>query len=121
MVVEKLGQVIYPATNMEASLSFYRDVVGLKLKFSDGARWASFDCGSVTFALTAEDSAASEAAIGSQRGGVAAFRVSDIHEFGKSFAARDQEARIVEGAHELLLEVRDPAGNKLVFYQPKPA
>ena len=58
--------------DQEKSAKFYEGVFGLKLKFRDGAKWAQFDGGNVSFALSSpEESASAEggAASGRQRRG----------------------------------------------------
>src|SRR5690606_20845968 len=57
MGVQRLGQVIYVAADMEPSVAFYRDVLGLRLKFQEGGRWAAFDTGQATFALSSPQEA----------------------------------------------------------------
>lgn len=121
MGVERLGQIIYGTREMEPCIAFYRDAVGLKFKFRDGDRWAAFDCGAVTFALSGENGRPrSSDFTGSS--GVAAFRVDDIHAFAQRLVAHGvEDTQVVEGGHELRLEVSDPSGNALIFYQSKPA
>jgi catechol 2,3-dioxygenase-like lactoylglutathione lyase family enzyme len=111
-----LGQVIYPVREMAPAVAFYRDVVGLPLKFQDGDRWAAFRAGAATFAL----------APGATGGGAtAAFRVADLAAFAAALAARSPAPvpAIARGAHELTLTLADPSGNAVVFYQslPQPA
>ena len=119
MGVQRLGQVIYVATDMEPSVVFYRDVLGLRLKFQDGDQWAAFDAGQATFALSAPQEAAG--CSGSMRaGGVAAFRVDDIRALWLALEGRGlTKSSLLEGSHELRFQVVDPGGNPLVFYQPR--
>lgn len=113
-----LGQVIYPVREMEPCVAFYRDVVGLKLKFRDGDRWAAFRAGAATFALAPGAGAAGG-------GATAAFRVADLAAFAAALAARSPSPvpAIARGAHELTLTLADPSGNAVILYQPlaKPA
>jgi catechol 2,3-dioxygenase-like lactoylglutathione lyase family enzyme len=120
--VERLGQIIYGTHEMEPCIAFYRDAVGLKFKFRDGDRWAAFDCGAVTFALSGENGGGRRSSDFTGSGGVAAFRVDDIHAFAQRLVAHGvKDTQVVEGGHELRLEVSDPSGNALIFYQSKPA
>ena len=48
--MERIGYVILYVGDLEASVGFYRDVVGFEYKFTD-AGYAEFDAGGVRFAL----------------------------------------------------------------------
>lgn len=118
MGVQRLGQVIYVAADMEPSVAFYRDVLGLRLKFQEGGRWAAFDTGQATFALSSPQEATG--CRGSMRaGGMAAFRVDGIRALWRALEGRGlAKSDLIEGAHELRFQLVDPSGNPLVFYQP---
>jgi predicted enzyme related to lactoylglutathione lyase len=50
MLLNKLDYVIVAVTNMEESVNFYRDQLGLSLKF-DSKDWTEFQTGTTTLAL----------------------------------------------------------------------
>lgn len=44
--------VCYPVDNVEVSVNFYQDILGLPLQFVDGTRWAQFRLNGISFALS---------------------------------------------------------------------
>ncbi len=50
-VVRGLDHVYYWVADMDRSVAFYTDVIGLSLVRRDGANWAVFDAGGRQFAL----------------------------------------------------------------------
>jgi len=118
MAVKKLQNAYYVTAEMDRAVAFYRDVLGLPLKFQDGERWAQFDAGGVNFSLSAPDEAATGA-----RGAVVIFEVDDLD------AARDRlvdaRASVLEtrdmGTHGRLLTFQDPDGNLVQLFQRAPA
>lgn len=113
--IQRIGNVFYNVIDMDAAVAFYRDVLGLTLKFQDGAHWAAFDCGGVTLALNGDGPDApgpGGATVSLRVDGLDAL-VTDLR--GKG-AALDPE--IQTGAHERKIGVRDPSGNSLVLYEP---
>src|SRR5207244_13068164 len=97
---------------MESSVTFYRDVLGLKLKFRDGDRWTAFDVGGVTFALEGSPSAPPSG------GATVSSRVDDVGPIAERLRSAGVDVRLVEGAHERQAIVRDPGGNTLILYHP---
>lgn len=102
--------ILVPVKDMAASVSFFRDTMGLKLKFQDGTRYAAFEFGGLTLALVAdEERIIDETAL--------SFRVSDIA--AAVADARHAGAEVVraveQGPHEKRAIVREPGGTALVF------
>jgi len=119
MTIQRVGQIVYGVTEIGAAVPFYRDVLGLVLKFTDGAQWAAFNLDGVTVALSTEAGGGPRPGK-SSTGPMVAFRVDDIHAFAERLqAASVKISAVTEGGHELRLEVTDPDGNVLMFYQPK--
>ena len=58
-MLKRVQSVYYTVKDMDRAVSFYEGVFGLKLKFRDGARWAQFDGGNVSFALSSPEESAS--------------------------------------------------------------
>lgn len=50
-IVRTLDHVYYWVSDMDRSVAFYRDVLGLSLVRRDGDAWAEFDAGGPRFAL----------------------------------------------------------------------
>jgi lactoylglutathione lyase len=83
-----MGYVILYVADLEASVAFYRDVVGLAYKFTD-AGYAEFDAGGVRFALyerrRAEWLTGQPVAPGA--GGEVVVMVQDVDAYAERFAA----------------------------------
>ncbi|MFD4293093.1 VOC family protein [Rhodococcus sp. NPDC058505] len=108
--------IILSTDDLDESIRFYRDTLGMPLKFRDGAHFAALDGGSVTLALAT----AVDHPIHGQV--VVGIKTDDV-----DAAARAVEADgggIVKGpyddAHERRAVVYDNKGNGLVFYSPLP-
>lgn len=105
-----LQNAFYRVQNMRRADRFYSELLGLKLKFSDGDRWHQYELGGRNFAL-----AGAEEAHADMRGAALVFEVTDL-------AA--SEARVVElggkilvvrdmGKHGKTVILSDPDGNVL--------
>jgi len=104
--------VFYRVSDMDAAVPFYRDALGLSLKFQDGDRWAAFDVGGATLALEGGGS-------GGPGGATVSLRTSELDALVRGLRARGAQVSDVEtGAHERRATVTDPAGNTLVLYEP---
>lgn len=111
----RIGNALYPVQDLEQAVAFYRDGLGLAVKFQDGARFAALDGGGTTFALAGpeEDVTGGEPAV--------SFEVDDVAaKVRKLTAAGAQVVRAPEeGPHEIRAVLRDPAGNPFVLYSGK--
>jgi predicted enzyme related to lactoylglutathione lyase len=107
-----IGNVIYPATDVAAAVSFYGTALGLATKFVDGDRYAALDGGGVTLAITGggEDVTGGRVA--------ASFRVPDVAAAVRAAEAAGATvlAPPAEGPHEVRAVLADPWGNPLVLY-----
>ncbi|WP_394296823.1 VOC family protein [Nocardiopsis halophila] len=108
--------VVYPARDLRASLAFYRDVLGLPVRFADGGRYAALgDGASATLALASDGEAAADVP-------AASVRVGDVAAAVRTAAARG--ARVLRpaeaGPHEVRAVVADPDGHPVVLYTPVP-
>jgi catechol 2,3-dioxygenase-like lactoylglutathione lyase family enzyme len=106
--------IVLSTDNLEESIQFYSETLGMALKFRDGAHFAALDGGSITLALAT----AVDHPIHGQV--VVGIKTADV-----DAAARAVEASgggIVKGpyddAHERRAVVYDNKGNGLVFYSP---
>src|SRR5690606_13651245 len=96
--IQKLGALVYPVPDVPAAVAFYRDVVGLTLRFQDADRYAAFEVpggGSIALAGPGEDVTGGRPA--------ASLKVADVRATVEALCARG--ARLVrapqEGPHEL--------------------
>lgn len=106
--------VILSTDDLDESIRFYTETIGMALKFRDGAHFAALDGGSITLALATAVDHPMPGRV------VVGIRTNDV-----DAAARALEANggaIVKGpyddAHERRAVVYDPQGNGLVFYSP---
>ncbi|WP_067482190.1 VOC family protein [Actinomadura hibisca] len=112
----RIGNVLYGAEDVDAAVRFYRDGLGLAVKFQDGGRFAALDGGGVTFAIAGpeEDVTGGEPAV--------SFKVEDVAATAERLTAAG--AVLVrgpeEGPHEIRAVLRDPAGNPIVIYAARP-
>jgi predicted enzyme related to lactoylglutathione lyase len=109
--VTRIGNVLYTADDVTAAVRFYRDALGLNVKFQDGDRYAALDGGGTTFAIAGpEEQIVAEPAV--------SFKVDDVAAMTDRLTAAG--AALVrgpeEGPHEIRAVLRDPAGNPFVLY-----
>jgi catechol 2,3-dioxygenase-like lactoylglutathione lyase family enzyme len=108
--IRRIGNAFYEVHDMDRAVAFYQDVLGLRLKFRDGDRWAAFDVGGTTVALAA---AGAEAAVGA----TLSLRVDDVDAWAREAAGRGLAAGAPEdGPHERTVTVVDPEGHRLIVY-----
>lgn len=110
-----LRQLLLPVGEIEASLAFYETAMGLPVGMRDGERFALLDTGAVRLGLAAPEERRRDQGI------APAFKVPSIAALRSRLSAaglRPPEA--VEGAHQLTVEVTDPDGHPLLFYQSLP-
>jgi catechol 2,3-dioxygenase-like lactoylglutathione lyase family enzyme len=113
--VTGVGQLAIPVADLERSLEFYRDVLGLRFLFQAPPGLAFLDCGGVRLMLSkVQENDATSAA------GVVYYRVSDLNAAYE--ALRHRGAKFVDephliarmSDHELwMVFLRDPDGHLL--------
>jgi lactoylglutathione lyase len=108
--------IILSTDDLEESIRFYSETLGMALKFRDGAHFAALDGGAVTLALAT----AVDHPIPGQV--VVGIKTADVDSAAKAVEASG--GGIVKGpyddAHERRAVVYDNKGNGLVFYSPLP-
>lgn len=110
--IQRIGNVFYRAPDMEAAVNFYTRVLGLTLKFRDGDHWAAFDVAGMTLAVEG-------GAPGGAGGATVSLRVDGLSSVVADVRARGASVSEIEtGPHERRATVTDPAGNRLVLYEP---
>jgi lactoylglutathione lyase len=108
--------VVLSTDDLDESIRFYTEALGMSLKFRDGSHYAALDGGSITLALaTAVDHPLpGKVAVG--------IKTADVDAAAK--AIEDSGGALVKGpyndAHERRAVVYDNEGNGLVFYSPLP-
>ena len=106
--------VVLSTDDLDESIKFYTETLGMPLKFRDGAHYAALDGGSITLALAT----AVDHPIHGQV--VVGIKTADVDAAAKAVEASG--GGIVKGpsddAHERRAVVYDNKGNGLVFYKP---
>ncbi|MDT5260070.1 MAG: hypothetical protein QOD10_5150 [Mycobacterium sp.] len=110
----EVRMIVLSTDNLDESIRFYSDTLGLPVKFRDGAHFAALDGGPITLALAA----AVDHPIPGQV--VVGIKTADVDAAAKAVEAGG--GGIVSGpyndAHERRAVVYDNKGNGLVFYSP---
>jgi lactoylglutathione lyase len=106
--------VVLSTDNLDESIQFYTECLGMTLKFRDGSHFAAVDGGSVTIALaTAVDHPLPGQV-------VVGIKTADVDAAAEAVEANG--GGLVRGpyddAHERRAVVYDNKGNALVFYSP---
>jgi catechol 2,3-dioxygenase-like lactoylglutathione lyase family enzyme len=105
-----LDHVYYWSTDLDRSIKFYEDVVGLRLIRRDDGNWALFDAGPVQLALHG----AIEGRPFQPGGATAVFRVEDLDDARATLESRGAEFEEHVGEVEgfaRFASFRDPDGN----------
>ena len=110
----EVGMIVLSTDDLDESIRFYSETLGMSLKFRDGAHFATLDGGAVTIALaTAVDHPIPGQVI-------VGIKTADVDAAAK--AVEVSGGGIVKGpyddAHERRAVVYDNKGNGLVFYSP---
>ncbi|TVS88284.1 VOC family protein [Mycobacterium helveticum] len=113
MSEHEVKMIILSTDDLEESIRFYSETLGMPLKFRDGTHFAALDGGPVTLALAT----AVDHPIPGQV--VVGIKTADVDAAAK--AVEDSGGGIVKGpyddAHERRAVVYDNKGNGLVFYK----
>lgn len=108
-------QNVYQTTrDMGRALGFYRDVLGMTVKFQDGGKWCQLDAGGANFALSAPEEAAPGA-----NGTVVVLQVDDLEATRRQLEGAGVTVEDVRdmGSHGRVLTCRDPDGTVLQLFQ----
>jgi catechol 2,3-dioxygenase-like lactoylglutathione lyase family enzyme len=101
-------------TDMDRSVAFFRDTLGLKLDYRSGDEWAQFSAGPIKLGLHGTGSVAARA------GGTIAFTVTDLD--ASKVKLTEQGVPIGhegggEGRGPRFVEFADPDGNVLALFE----
>ena len=110
----EVRMIVLSTDDLDESIRFYSETLGMPLKFRDGAHFAALDGGAVTLALAT----AVDHPIPGQV--VVGIKTADVDAAAKAIEASG--GAIVKGpyddAHERRAVVYDNKGNGVVFYKP---
>jgi predicted enzyme related to lactoylglutathione lyase len=108
--------VVLSTDDLDESIKFYSETLGMTLKFRDGAHYAALDGGSITLALATSVDHPIPGKV------VPGIKTPDVDAAAKAIEANG--GAIVKApyndAHERRAVVYDNQGNGLVFYSPLP-
>jgi predicted enzyme related to lactoylglutathione lyase len=106
--------IILSTDDLDDSIKFYSETLGMGLKFRDGAHFAALDGGPVTLGLATDVDHPIPGQV------VVGIKTDDVD--GAAKAVEDSGGGIVKGpyddAHERRAVVYDNKGNGIVFYKP---
>lgn len=106
--------ILLSTDDLDESIRFYTEALGMALKFRDGSHFAAIDGGSVTIALATSIDHPMPGKV------VVGVKTADVDAAAK--AVEENGGAIVKAAyddaHERRAVVYDPQGNGLVFYSP---
>jgi lactoylglutathione lyase len=110
----EVRMIILSTDDLDESIRFYSESLGMPLKFRDGAHFAALDGGSVTLALAT----AVDHPIPGQV--VVGIKTADVDAAAKAVEGSGGGIlkRPYDDAHERRAVVYDNKGNGLVFYRP---
>ncbi len=110
----EVKMVILSTDNLDESIAFYSDTLGMELKFRNGAHFAALNGGPVTLALATDVDHPIPGQV------VVGIKTADVDAAAKAIEAAG--GGVVKGpyddAHERRAVVYDNKGNGLVFYSP---
>lgn len=114
MTVSKVTNVYYVVPDMDAAVAFYRDTLGLNVKFQDGDKWTQFDVGGTQVAIATP--APGQVDPGSNA--TVVLQVDDLAATRADLTARGIAVSEVIGMgdHGSFFTCRDPAGNVVQFF-----
>lgn len=110
----EVKMVVLSTDDLDDSIEFYSETLGMPLKFRDGTHFAALDGGPITLALATpvDHPIAGQVVVG--------IKTEDVDAAAKAVEASG--GGIVKGpyddAHERRAVVYDSKGNGLVFYRP---
>lgn len=110
----KIQNVYQVARDMDRALGFYRDVLGMTVRFRDSDKWCQLDAGGANFALGAPEEGPPGAT-----GAVVVLEVDDLDATRRALEAAGVavEGERDMGSHGRVLTCRDPEGTLLQLFQ----
>ena len=116
MSEHEVRMIVLSTDDLDESIRFYSETLGMPLKFRDGAHYAALDGGSVTIALATPVDHPLPGKV------VVGIKTADVDAAAEAIeAAGGAIAKApCNDAHERRAVVYDSQGNGLVFYSPLP-
>lgn len=117
MPIKKLSSVYYGVADMDRALAFYRDTLGLKIKFQDGDKWTQFDVAGQALAIATP--APQQAAPG--QGATVVLECDDLDATRAELIGRGITINetVDMGGHGRFFTLRDPDGNLVQMFARK--
>jgi methylmalonyl-CoA/ethylmalonyl-CoA epimerase len=122
-----VGQLAIPVADLDRSIGFYRDVLGIRFLFRAPPGLAFLQCGEVRLMLSQRTPGASEPAASEPAAGVVYYRVPDLD---SAYATlRERGARFVDEPHRIarledhelwMVFLRDPDDHILALMAERP-
>jgi catechol 2,3-dioxygenase-like lactoylglutathione lyase family enzyme len=114
MAVKKFSSAYYVVKNMDEAVAFYKDVLGLNVKFRDGNRWTQFDVNGVAVALADP----SEGSVPPGGGATVVLEVDNLMETREMLIQKGIPVNDVVdmGGHGKYFTAKDPAGNVVQIF-----
>lgn len=114
MTDHDVRMVVLSTTDLDQSIAFYTDALGMPLKFRDGTHFAAIDGGSITIALATPLDHPMPGQV------VAGIKTADIDDAVRRLEAAGGAVLTppYDDAHERRAVVYDNQGNGLVLYSP---
>ncbi len=114
MTDNDVRMILVSTDDLDESIKFYTETVGLALKFRDGTHFAALDGGSVTIALATSIDHPLPGQV------VVGIKTADVDAAAKAVEAAGGAVvkAPYDDAHERRAVVYDNKGNGLVFYSP---
>lgn len=108
----RLRSIHIPVADVNESIKFYADVLGLQLKFQDEDRYAALRCGEIDLVLVRLDDAESPNLALAVKTSNLPTAIDEVQQGGATLARAPRD-----GAHETRALIKDPAGHDVVLYQ----
>ena len=112
-----IGQLLIPVVDLEAAVTFYRDILGLQYLFSAPPQMSFFQCGNIRLLVGVPPVGQT-----AQRGSTIYFQVADMQEVfqtleerGVKFVAAPHIVHRTQGSELWLAEFTDSDGNPLAL------
>jgi predicted enzyme related to lactoylglutathione lyase len=116
MTASRVAFVMYPVTDMQRAVAFYREVLGFEKSGLESDFWVEFDVAGVTFGLGNFEQVGNPGSAQSF-----AVEVSDMAAARAELTGRGVDStEPFETAICYISTVRDPDGNQIVLHQAKP-
>ena len=112
-----IRMVVLSTDDLDESIKFYTETLGMSLKFRDGAHYAALDGGSITLALATAVDHPMPGKV------VVGIKTPDVDAAAEAIEANGGAVvkQPYNDAHERRAVVYDHKGNGLVFYSPLPS